>query len=389
MHLVEVSTPAHRKEFLQLPVRLYKDEPNYIRPIDDDVESVFDPQKNKYFRHGKCIRWIVQDNAGETVGRVAAFINHKQADKETQPTGGMGFFHAVNNQEVANLLFDACKNWLAEKGMEAMDGPINFGDRDRWWGLLANGYNLEPNYCMPYNFPYYIQLFENYGFQVYFKQFTYGRAVKDKVTDKMEERAARIFKDSNYHFEPLNKKNLDKYTEDFRQVYNKAWAKHQGVGDMSERVAKSIMKKLKPVMDPNIIWFGYYKNEPISFYINLPELNQIFKHLNGKLNWWGKAKFLYYKLTGKNDKMLGLVFGVVPSHQGKGIESAMAKSITKYVWDNKRSPYEYLEMNWIGDFNPKMINIVEEVGARVVKTHYTYRYLFDRSKPFERCPVIQ
>ena len=389
MHLVEVSTPAHRKEFLQLPVRLYKDEPNYIRPIDDDVESVFDPQKNKYFRHGECIRWIVQDNAGETVGRVAAFINHKQADKETQPTGGMGFFHAVNNQEVANLLFDACKNWLAEKGIEAMDGPINFGDRDRWWGLLANGYNLEPNYCMPYNFPYYIQLFENYGFQVYFKQFTYGRAVKEKVTDKMEERAARIFKDSNYHFEPLNKKNLDKYTEDFRQVYNKAWAKHQGVGDMSERVAQSIMKKLKPVMDPNIIWFGYYKNEPISFYINLPELNQIFKHLNGKLNWWGKAKFLYYKLTGKNDKMLGLVFGVVPSHQGKGIESAMAKSITKYVWDNKRSPYEYLEMNWIGDFNPKMINIVEEVGARVVKTHYTYRYLFDRSKPFERCPVIQ
>jgi hypothetical protein len=388
MQLQEVGDKQTRTQFLELPVKLYQGEPNWIHPLDQDVESVFDQKKNKFFRHGEAIRWILLDDRGQTIGRVAAFINRKLANKEKQPTGGMGFFECIQDQNAANILFDACREWLQARGMEAMDGSINFGERDRWWGLLAEGHAFEPTYCMPYTFPYYLDFFEAYGFELYFRQFTYGRRViEDGLSEKMQAKADRLLKNPQYAFRHLNMKELPKFTEDFRTIYNAAWVKHKGVGEMTKVQAESIMQKLKPVMDPKIVWFGYYDNEPIAFFINLPELNQIFKHLNGKLNWLGKLKFLYHKWRKTNTKMFGLVFGVVPAHQGKGIEAALAMSATTYVWTSK-SPYRDYEMNWIGDFNPKMMRIVEEAGARVKKVHHTYRYLFDRSKPFERCPMI-
>jgi hypothetical protein len=388
MQLKEVGDKQTRTQFLELPVKLYQGEPNWIRPLDQDVESVFDQKKNKFFRHGEAIRWILLDDTGQTIGRVAAFINRKLANKEKQPTGGMGFFECIQDQKAANILFDACREWLQARGMEAMDGAINFGERDRWWGLLAEGHAFEPTYCMPYTFPYYLDFFKAYGFELYFRQFTYGRRViEDGLSEKMQAKADRLLKNPQYAFRHLNMKQLPKFTEDFRTIYNAAWVKHKGVGEMTKVQAESIMQKLKPVMDPKIVWFGYYDNEPIAFFINLPELNQIFKHLNGKLNWLGKLKFLYHKWRKTNTKMFGLVFGVVPAHQGKGIEAALAMSATTYVWTSK-SPYRDYEMNWIGDFNPKMMRIVEEVGAKVKKVHHTYRYLFDRSKPFERCPMI-
>ncbi len=386
MELVAVNDTKTAKAFLKLPLKIYKSYKSWIQPLDKDIEQVFDTKQNKFFRHGECTRWILQKN-GETIGRVAAFINRKTVKKDDQPTGGMGFFECIDDQDVAFTLFDACKNWLTEKGIEAMDGPINFGDRDRWWGLLVDGYDIEPNYCCNYNPPYYKDFFEAYGFQIYFKQFTYGRKTRDPFHPKIKAKADKVAQDPNYTFKHLTKNDLKKYTEDFRTVYNKAWASHKGVAEMSTLQAKNAMKKIKPIMDEKIIWYGYYKDEPVAFFLLLPEVNQIFKHVNGKLDWLGKLKFLYHKTTKSCNKMFGVVFGVVPEHQGKGVEGALIIATAKMVQDDYHR-YEDLEMNWIGDFNPKMIRVVEQVGGSVFKTHHTYRKLFDESKPFKRAPII-
>ncbi|PZR31858.1 MAG: hypothetical protein DI538_20395, partial [Azospira oryzae] len=113
MQVQEVVTAEQIREFLQLPIRLYKNTPQWIRPLDADVESVFDKEKNKTFRHGECTRWLLLDDSGKTIGRVAAFIDQKTVNKgNDQPTGGMGFFECIDNQEAAFLLFDQCKTWL-------------------------------------------------------------------------------------------------------------------------------------------------------------------------------------------------------------------------------------------------------------------------------------
>lgn len=375
------------RDFLDMANPLYKDFPNWIRPLDQDIESVFDPKKNKYFRQGSCIRWVLKEG-NQTIGRVAAFIDKKNAAKQTQPTGGMGFFECINNQEAANILFNACKNWLKEQGMEAMDGPINFGDRDRFWGLHISG-DLPPNYGMFYHRTYYKQLFENYGFGLFFKQITYGRRALLPLHPSTEAKAVKAFADmTDLEFKCLEPKKLDKYTEDFRTIYNKAWAKH-GVPEMRPEMAKSIMKKMKPIMDPRVMYFGYHKGVPVSFFISVPDVNQIFRHFNGKLGIMEKLRFLFLKHTGGIKKFVGLVFGVIPEYQGKGVEAAMVSRFRAYIYNYKNFPYPDFEMNWIGDFNPKMMNVAKLIAEDIYKEHATYRYLFDREKPFERHPIIR
>jgi hypothetical protein len=388
MKLIEVADKQTSREFLMLPVRLYKNEPNWIRPLDKDIDSVFDTKKNKYFRNGELIRWILKDNKGLVIGRVAAFINKKTVHKDNdQPTGGMGFFECIDDKEAAFTLFDACRDWLAERGMEAMDGPINFGDRDRWWGLLVKGYDKQPNYNCNYQFPYYRQLFEDYGFQTYFEQITFIRKVLDPLNPRLKEKAERIFKNPKYHFQHMKLKEIDKYTVYFQEIYNAAWASHKGVPKLSLQVAKHLMKQMKPIIDEKIMWFGFYDGQPIAFFIMLPEVNQVFKHVNGKMNWLGKVKFLWHKWRKTNKKMFGMVFGIVPDHQGKGVEGAIIESVRLRVQGDYQR-YEDFEMNWIGDFNLRMIHVAEQVGGERGKIHKTYRYLFDRSKPFKRMPML-
>ena len=389
MRIIEVITPQHKHEFLQLPINLYKGETHWIRPLDKDIESVFDPEKNKTFRHGECIRWILQNDQGETIGRVAAFVNQKIVNKgNDQPTGGMGFFECVKDRQAAFMLFDQCKHWLISKGMEAMDGPINFGSRDRWWGLLVEGFNHEPNYQCNYNFLYYKEFFEAYGFQVYFYQLTFARKVEEPLSPRLAEKATLIAANPDYTFRHLSKRELHKLPEYMHTVYNTAWANRSENPELTMQQAKALVKQLKPVMDEKLLYFGFYKGEPISFFLSLPEINQIFKYVNGKLDWIGKLKFLYHTLRKTNRKAFGILFGIVPEHQGKGVDGAMVMNAASILQD-KYDRYDEYEMNWIGDFNPKMINVVEQVGARVSKRHATYRKLFDETKPFKRAPILE
>lgn len=388
MKTVEVKTDHHIREFNRLPVRLYKNQPYWIRPLDADVEAVFDRKKNKLFSHGEIIRWLLLNDAGETIGRVAAFIDQKTVNKgNDQPTGGMGFFECIQGQHAAFMLFNQCKEWLLQKGMEAMDGPINFGPRDRWWGLLVDGYDREPNYQCNYNFPYYKDFFEAYGFRVYFYQFTYGRKVMDPVSDRLWAKSNLVGEDPNYTFGFFQGKDLDKLADDIRIVYNRAWAKRGEIPELSQAQAHNLVKQMKPIMDRKLVWFGYYKGEPISFFISIPELNQIFKHVNGKLNLLGKLKFLWHTWRKTNKKAFGILFGIVPEHQGKGVDGGMILGFRRMIQEEYLR-YEDYEFGWIGDFNPKMMRVSEQVQTKVVKTHATYRKLFDESTPFKRMPVI-
>ncbi|MBS1489968.1 MAG: hypothetical protein JSS93_05540 [Bacteroidetes bacterium] len=387
MTIREVITAQEKKEFLLLPVKLYQGFSKWIRPLDKDVEAFFDSKKNKSFRTGECNRWILQNESGETIGRIAAFYDKKHATKgNDQPTGGIGLFECINDQAAAFALFNQGKQWLQSKGMEAMDGPINFGSRDRWWGLLIEGYELEPNYQCNYNPPYYKDFFEAYGFQVYFYQLTFGRKVKGELDDKMYKKASRIALDKDYRFEYLKKKEWPTLAEKIRQVYNQAWASRGEIPELTEQQAHAIVKQMKPIMDETLIWFGYYRNEPVAFFLSLPEVNQLFKHLNGKLDWIGKVKFLWHTLLKKNKKAFGLLFGVVPAHQGKGVDGAIIESFQDYHVHLRKQYIDY-EMNWIADFNTKMIKVCEQINSRVVKRHATYRKLFDEHKAFARFPI--
>jgi hypothetical protein len=388
MQLTPVTNKNIADQFLQVAVKLYQDDANWIRPLDKDINEVFDKNKNKAFRFGEVERWILKDEKGNLTGRIAAFINKKYKNKGDEVTvGGVGFFECINNQDAANYLLDTAKNWLQLKGMQAMDGPINFGERDRWWGMVTKGFT-EPLYCMNYNPPYYVTLFENYGFKVFFNQVCFGMKPKDPLKQKMFDRHNAFENNPDFSAKHIDRNQLEKFAIDFTTVYNKAWAGHGGLKQLTKEQVIIMFKKMKPVMDEKIIWFAYNKEEPIALFVNLPDLNQWFKHLNGQFGLLQKLKFLWLKKFASNKKFNGLVFGVVPEWQGKGIDAFIVVEAAKII-QSDAVPYTEYEMQWIGDFNPKMLNIAESLGESFRSRNLaTYRYLFDRGMEFKRHPIL-
>ena len=388
MKLIEVQSSRHEKEFIQVGVKLYKKHPYWIRPLDKDIRSIFDPSKNPLAKKEASFRkWILKDSGGQLIGRIAAF-EYPQSFKKDQDysLGGIGLFECIDDQNAANLLFDTAKEWLEAKGLEAMEGPINYGERDKFWGLLTEGFKLEPNYLANYNFPYYKTLFETYGFKVWFNQFSFTRPVKANLDESYIEKAKNVIDQPEFVFKHIKKKQLAKFTEDFRTIYNKAWTKLLGVSEMSKEKATALINSMKPVIDEKTAWFAYYKNEPIGFFIMIPEVNQLFKYVNGKLNLWGKLKFAYYRMLQKNTKLMGIIFGVIPEFDRKGVTNAITYSAQKALTDYKN--YQKVELAWIGDFNPAMLKFISKLNSlERCKVHTTYRYLFDRERPYQRMPL--
>lgn len=385
MNLIEVSGKKLSKDFILMPLDIYKDDPNYIRPLDKDIVQVFDPKKNKAFRNGTCKRWLLKNDDGEYIGRIAAFVNKRYRNKgDEQKTGGIGFFECINDQRAADTLFDVSKSWLMQQGMEAMDGPINFGERDRWWGLVIDGY-MAPIYLMNYNPPYYRQLFEAYGFRIFYKQICWVMPVQTALSEKFLAQDRKFSAMPEYTVCHIKKNSLAKFARDFAEVYNKAWASHEGNKEMKTEVALKMFQAMKPVIDERIVWFAYRNERPVAFWVSLPELNQVFRKFNGRFGLIEKLRLL---MTNRNSikRFTGIVFGVIPEYQGTGVDYFMIMRAAEVI--QNKTGYEEIEMQWQGDFNPKILNISKNLGAHISRTLATYRYLFDQTKEFKRHPIL-
>lgn len=389
MQLTEVNNSRAVKEFLQVPRILYKNDPNWISHLDQDIEAVFDPQKNKYFKLGEAIRWVLKDENGRLIGRVAAFVHPEFSAIFKQPTGGLGFFECIDDQQAANHMFEACKTWLTQKGMQAMDGPINFGEKDRFWGLLVDGFEHQPIYTINYNPPYYKTLFENFGFRKFYDQNVFYLGAGKDLPPILEKKYERLITTQGYRFGHLEIKEINKYAQDFQTIYNEAWAHtHKYFKPITKEAALSIFDSIKSVVDEELIIFAYHNERPVAFFISIPELNGIFKYVNGRLDLWGKMKFLFYRWRGKLNQISGLVFGIVPEYRNRGLDAGMIMTLKNYVMRSKKQKYQGAYMAWIGDFNPKMVSIAEHIGSERVFLLTTYRLLFDPKAVFEPHPIL-
>jgi len=387
MKIVEVTTAKLVKHFLEVNVIMNSADPVYIRPLDKEVNDVFDVTKNKNHQYGKSCRWVLYNDSNELIGRIAAFTNTKYICKGTEfKVGCFGYFDCINDQDAANVLLNKAQEWLKQEGMEAMDGPVNFGDRDKNWGLMVEGFGKEPIYGMAYNPSYYQSLLENYGLQNYYNQYYFLIEKDGYFPDRLKERYEKFKAKPEYVAKHINKGELDKHAADFVAVYNAAWAQHEEGKEITKEQVLKQFKAMKPIMDERVIWFTYYKDEPIAMFISLPDVNQYFKHFNGKLGWWQKLQLVWMKKRGTCRKLVGIAFGVIPKFQTLGVDSYMIQECANFVIG--KNWYSEYEMGWTGDWNPKMINIYRSLGANQSRALITYRIIFDNKYPFERHPVL-
>ena len=282
------------------------------------------------------------------------------------------------------MLFDRCRAWLEERGMEAMEGPENFGERNEWWGLLVDGFK-PPVFQMPYTHPYYVPFFENYGFRDYFKQYIYRTPmVMESLSEVVIWKSERLLKNGDYRIISYREMTPEQAKSSFLTIYNKAWNMDvHGVAGMEKEQVDVLFKTLKPVLDPDLLYFAHYKGEPIGFFITIPELNYIVKHVNGKISGLGILKFLYYRYLKPGRVALGLIFGVAAEYQGRGVEAAMIYAFCKRMIEDKKR-YDWLDLSWVGDFNPQMMHLMHYIGAKQSQTYITYRKLFRDDIEFHR-----
>ena len=328
---------------------------------------------------------MLKDSSGKLIGRIAAFVDYKTSKAEDQPTGGIGFFECINDREAANLLFNTAKEWLSSQNMQAMDGPINFGERDSYWGLLVDGFT-HPSNEVAYNHEYYQQLFESYGFQTYFKQEGFHLDVTKKMPERFLRIAEWVKKKPGYEFKHFTWKEQEKFTKDFAEAFNIAWDSiMENFEPLKEEYIRNTLKKAKVIIEEEFIWLAYKDGRPIAIYLMYPDINEILKHLNGNLNIFNKLKFIYLKKKKVMTRARGVLMGVIPEFQNLGIESVFIMEIAKVM--DRKPQYKEIEFSWVGDFNPKMRKIFMSVGCVSAKHYITYRYLFDRNAEFKRYPI--
>ena len=387
MEIIQVDEKESIAAFHELPLLIYKKDQNWVPPLRMMIEDIFNPHKNAGFVHGDARRWLVKDGKN-TIGRIAAFYDRSKIEEGLEPAGNIGFFECFDNDEAARLLFDAARDWLKSEGFSAMDGPVNFGENFFNWGLLVDGFQQQ-GFGMQYNPPYYKKLFEKYGFQTYYQQFSYHLDITSPdLPDRFWKIAEWVARKKDFHYKTFSFKEQDRCINDFITIYQQAWDKHANYKPIEHKDLKALIRDAKLVLEEEFIWYVYYKDEPIAFFMMIPDLNQILIHLkNGKLTLFNVLKLLYLRKRKTMTRCRVLVMGVIPKFQGTGIESGIFWQLRQVML---RKPwYKEIELSWVGDFNPKMIKLFDSVGSKYAKTHETLRYLFDRSKPFKRLPIIE
>lgn len=371
MQIIEVKSKDQQKAFLDVARALYKNDPEWVCPLDSDIDAVFDPSKNTYFQHGEATRWLLKNDQGMVIGRIAAFINEKKANYGDKRIGGIGFFECIDDAKAANLLFDTAVEWLKERKVTTIDGPINFGENDMYWGLLVEGFT-QASYGMAYNHPYYQKMFEDYGFNIKMEQITNEFNIEKGLSPRFVKIAEYVTKRRpNLTTRQFDPSKIDEFAEDFMNIYNSAWAEFENFTPIKKGYVIETFRKIKPIVDPGLVQFAYVNDEPAAFVMCLPDVNQIFKKFKGKLNLFNKLRFLYYKKTNSITRIRVVVMGSKPKFQNMGLESVLTYRAFQHTISNTKA--RDIELSWVGDFNDKMLAIHKGLGAEPSKKHITYR----------------
>lgn len=342
---------------------VYANDMRFIPYLTDDIEAIFNKEINQNFKKGGAQRWVVLGDDKRPVGRIAAFYVRRNG----KSVGGWGFFECIHDLDVAKEMIETAENWLQVHKCQRIQAPINFGDRDTFWGLMIENKGIH-SYQENYHPEYYAEMISSFGYAIDFEQTTYEITDDSFNKERFERIAERTLGNSEYEYRCLEFGKLQQFATDFTTVYNDAWSFHEDFEPLEVSKVLERFKKMKPAIIPSLVVFAYHKNVPIGFYVNILELNTLFKEFGGTLNLVNKLKFMMRKNT--LTRIKGVVFGIVPSHQNKGVEAGLI--MKTYGEAKKLKKITSMELAWIGDFNPKMISMLTAMGAVPIKKHITY-----------------
>lgn len=365
----EASSRSDRRKFIDLPYRLYRNNPDWVPPLRMDVAHALST-RNAFFEHGQIATFLARDEKGGVVGRIAGIINGKHLEKYDDGNGFVGFFETVERYDVAAALLDAATSWLRDKGMRGARGPTNPSMNDIC-GMLVDGFDRRPSIMMPYNPPWYPEYFERYGFARAMTMWAYYVHEKYVQTEKLKRGVDLIHK----RYPGLTVRTLDmaRFDEDaavILDVYNEAWSRNWGHVPMTSAEFRQLASQLKKVVDPRMVYIVEHEGAPIAFSISLPNLNQVLRQVkDGRLFPLGLLRILAGSKFGAINEVRTLLMGVRLSWQGRGLDAILNHAT---ISNGPRYGYVASELSWVLDSNPKLINSLVHIGGVKDKEYAMY-----------------
>lgn len=355
---------AELRQFIRLPWRIYQGDPNWVPPLLGDMRAVLDRRKHPYHRHAES-EYFLAWRSGKVVGRIAATVNHRHNEFHEEKTGFFGFFECVRDEAVATALLHAAEDWLRERGMDRVHGPVSFSTNEEApLGLLVDGFEHPPLLMTAHNPPWYADLIETGG---------YGKAkdlVAIKLTDsahppeKLVRGVERIARREGATVREIEVRRFREELEAIKEVYNGSWEKNWGFVPMTDAEFDYLAKQFRPVLDPSLCLIAEVEGKPVGFSLVLPDFNQALRHVNGRLFPFGLFKLLWHRR--KIDRVRILTLGLLPGYRRRGLDAMMYLRIFQA---SARRGYTWGEASWILEDNLDIRQGLERCGGEVYKTY--------------------
>ncbi len=364
--LVEpVHTKADRELFIKFLWTIYEGNPYWVPPLLMDRRKLMDKEKNPFYQHADAEFYLARRN-GEMVGRIAAIVNHNHNKEHNENIGFFGFFECINDQAVANALFDTARSYLKSKGVTAMRGPANPSVNDEY-GLLTEGYDVRPTVLMPYNPEYYEKLIEHYGFVKVKELYAYWLSQETVYSERFVRANALVKSRNSLTVRPMNMKQFKADVEIVKHLYNAAWAKNWGAVPMTDAEIDALAKDLKPIVKPDLVLFAESKGKPIGFGLSLPDINAaLWYNKKGRLL---PGLFQLFFRKKEINLVRVVVLGVLPEYLNTGAAGVLFYETAVRA---KKLGYAYGEASWVLEDNVRMVKSAEAMNGKITRRYRIY-----------------
>lgn len=369
--IISVTKNSDMNDFIDLPWKIYEKDDNWVPPLKKAVRRILDREKHPFWKFSEGILYLAR-RGSHTVGRIVGIIDHNYNRFHNETSGAWGFFECENDPEAAHALFSSVEEWVAARGMTFLRGPLN-PSTNYEVGMLIEGFDLPPTIMMCYNPPYYPNLVESYGFT---KEKDLLALVLDKESEKaqagrnlLSRLAKRICEKGKVVIRNARRENFESEMALIKELYHAAWAPNWGFVPMTNEELNEMGQNLVRFMDPELVFFVYYNDEPVGFCIIIPDINPVLKRLNGKIGVLGLLKIPMYKkeIVG----LRGLLFGFKRSHQKLGLPLVAFDHLNR-LRTEKKPHYQYLEFGWNLEDNHDINQFEMDLGARIWKRYRIY-----------------
>jgi GNAT superfamily N-acetyltransferase len=368
IEVLEVSSRRDRDGFIKFPWRIYRNDPAWVPPLIIERKAFLDRKRHPFYQHGDAALFFARQN-GEIVGRIMASDDPNYNSLHQSNVGCFGLFDCIDDREVAAALFQAASAWLGEKGRSEIMGPIDYST-NYVCGLLIDGFQHPPTILTAHNPPYYRELIEGCGFAKEKDWYAWWFSAFPEPAERLRKIAVARAKKQNVTIRPIDLKDVAGESQRIRAIYNQAWEKNWGFVPFTEAEIEHMAKEMKPLIIPRATLIAEIADEPVGFVIAVPDINVAFRHINGRLTFFGLPigllRLLYYRTKIRTGRLVAL--GVVEKHRRAGI----AEMLVLQVMDEAFKRGFTGELSMTLEDNVMVNRFIEALGAERYKTYRIY-----------------